>query len=153
MKFATTGEPCVYKNTEKQWEYALIEEEVDVLIHNAAIVGTDVVALNSELSTLSNVTGTHTIARAANKARIPVCYMGTTVIYDTQLYQNTAITEESYLNPKTFYGIQKLSAEQIVRHNCDEWMIIRPLFAYGGLGDMNSLIAKSLFSHLTENSS
>ena len=146
QKRLDTGEPCVYSNTEKEWEYALIEEEIDVLIHNAAVVGTDVVALNSEFSTLSNVTGTHTIARAANKANVPVCYMGTTVIYDTQKYQDAVITETSDLNPKTFYGIQKLSAEQIIRHNCDEWMIVRPLFAYGGVGDMNSLIAKTLYS-------
>lgn len=145
-----TGEPCVYNNTEKEWEGVLLDEKIDVLIHNAAAVGTDVVALNSEFSTLSNVMGTHTIARAANKAGVSVCYTGTTVIYDTKKYQNIAITETSELNPKTFYGIQKLAAEQIIKHNCNEWMIVRPLFAYGGHGDMNSLIAKSLYSHLTE---
>ena len=143
-----TGEPCVFRNTERSWSDALLEEGIDVLIHNAAIVGTDVVALNSEFSTLSNVTGTHTIARAANKARVPVCYMGTTVIYDTQKYQHAVITETSDLNPKTFYGIQKFAAEQIIKHNCDEWMIIRPLFAYGGVGDMNSLIAKTIYAAL-----
>tara|TARA_Y100000592_G_scaffold100690_2_gene182061 strand:+ start:1220 stop:2194 length:975 start_codon:yes stop_codon:yes gene_type:complete len=145
-----TGEPCVYGNSEKEWERILADEKIDVLIHNAAVVGTDVVALNSEFSTLSNVMGTHTIARAANKVGVPVCYTGTTVIYDTKSYQDCAITELSELNPKTFYGIQKLAAEQIIKHNCDEWMIVRPLFAYGGHGDMNSLIAKTLYSHLTD---
>ena len=140
-----TGEPCVYNNTEKEWEHILADEKIDVLIHNAAVVGTDVVALNSEFSTLSNVMGTHTIARAANKVGVPVCYTGTTVIYDTKKYQNAPITEKSLLNPKTFYGIQKLAAEQIIKHNCSEWMIVRPLFAYGGHGDMNSLIAKTLY--------
>ena len=33
----------------------------------------------------------------------------------------------------------------IVRNNAKEWLVARPLFAYGGEGDMNSLIAKSLF--------
>lgn len=145
-----TGEPCVYNNSEKEWERVLLENEVDVLIHNAAVVGTDVVALNAEFSTLSNIMGTHTIARAAAKAGVPVCYMGTTVIYDTQQYQDSAITENSVTNPKTFYGIQKLAGESIVRHNAKDWMIIRPLFAYGGHGDMNSLIAKTLYAHLTE---
>ncbi len=98
-----TGEPCVFSNTEDEWSHALVNRSVDVLIHNAAVVGTDVVALNSTFSTLSNVTGTHTIARACNKSRIPVCYMGTTVIYDTQKYQDSVITETSDLNPKTFY--------------------------------------------------
>ena len=143
-----TGEPCVYSNSEQEWERILREHSIDVLVHNAAVVGTDVVALNAEFSTLSNVMGTHTIARAAAKANVPVCYMGTTVIYDTQKYQDAVITETSDLNPKTFYGIQKLSAERIIKHNCKDWMIIRPLFAYGGVGDMNSLIAKTIYSSL-----
>lgn len=143
-----TGEPCVYNNSEALWENTLSKNRVDVLIHNAAVVGTDVVALNSEFSTLSNVMGTHTIARAANKSNVSVCYIGTTVIYDTQKYQDAVITETSLLNPKTFYGIQKLSAESIIKHNCKNWMIIRPLFAYGGIGDMNSLIAKTIYSAL-----
>tara|TARA_A100001011_G_scaffold389656_1_gene471571 strand:- start:735 stop:1703 length:969 start_codon:yes stop_codon:yes gene_type:complete len=146
----STGEPCVYNNSEKEWERVLIEKGIDVLVHNAAVVGTDVVALNAEFSTLSNVMGTHTIARAATKANVPVCYMGTTVIYDTQKYQDAVITETSDLNPKTFYGIQKLSAERIIKHNCKDWMIIRPLFAYGGVGDMNSLIAKTIYSSLND---
>ena len=147
-KLQGTNEPCVYSNSEEAWTEALKENNVDVLIHNAAVVGTDVVALNAEFSSLSNVTGTHTISRSCRKAGVPVCYMGTTVIYDTARYQDTVITEESALNPKTFYGIQKLAGEQIVKHNAKDWMIIRPLFAYGGFGDMNSLIAKSIYACL-----
>lgn len=30
----------------------------------------------------------------------------------------------------------------------DRWTIVRPLFAFGGMGDMNSLIAKSIYAHL-----
>ncbi|MDB4337521.1 NAD(P)-dependent oxidoreductase [bacterium] len=141
-----TDEPCIYENGEKVWSSSLSNNSVDILIHNAAVVGTDVVALNTAHSTMSNVAGTHTIARAATAANIPVCYIGTTVIYDTQNYQDSVITETSSLNPRTFYGIQKLSAERIIKHNCNDWMIIRPLFAYGGLGDMNSLIAKSIYA-------
>ena len=79
-----TSEPCVYGNSEEAWSRSLSDNNVDVLIHNAAVVGTDVVALNTSHSTMSNVAGTHTIARAATAANVPVCYMGTTVIYDTQ---------------------------------------------------------------------
>lgn len=141
-----TEEPCVYENSESAWQSALSNNSVDVLIHNAAVVGTDVVALNTSHSTMSNLAGTHTIARASASIKVPVCYMGTTVIYDTQKYQDAVITETSDLNPKTFYGIQKLAAERVIRHNCSDWMIIRPLFAYGGSGDMNSLIAKSIYA-------
>tara|TARA_R100000008_G_scaffold70704_3_gene48384 strand:+ start:447 stop:1409 length:963 start_codon:yes stop_codon:yes gene_type:complete len=141
-------EVCVYNNTVEEWVNALRKHGVDLIIHNAAVVGTDVVALNPGESTLSNVTGTHTICRAAKRLKIPVCYIGTTVIYDTPNYQDDWITEESTKYPRTLYGIQKLAAENIVTTHCDKWLIVRPLFAYGGVGDMNSLIAKTFYSYL-----
>ena len=143
-----TGEACVHRNSEDVWYNALYDNDVDVVIHNAAVVGTDVVALNPSESVLSNVQGTHNIVRAANRAKAAVCYLGTTVIYDTKSYQDEPITEESTKLPRTYYGVQKLAAEQIVTSMADRWTVVRPLFAYGGLGDMNSLIAKSIYAHL-----
>ena len=142
------GEPCVHRNSEEAWQKFFEVNEIDYVIHNAAVVGTDVVALNSKESTLTNVQGTFTICRAAKKCGIPVCYMGTTVIYDTPKYQQSAIVEDSDRGPSTFYGCQKLSAEEIVKSHSSKWMIVRPLFAYGGEGDMNSLIAKTIYAKL-----
>lgn len=142
------GEPCVHRNSELAWQKFFEVNDIDVVIHNAAVVGTDVVALNSKESTLTNVQGTFNICRAAKKCGIPVCYMGTTVIYDTPKYQQTAIAEDSDRGPHTFYGCQKLSAEEIVKSHSSKWMIVRPLFAYGGEGDMNSLIAKTIYAKL-----
>jgi dTDP-glucose 4,6-dehydratase len=141
-------EVCVYNNSVEAWAEALKSKGVDLIIHNAAVVGTDVVAMDPGESTLSNVTGTHTICRAAKRLGIPVCYIGTTVVYDTPKYQDTWITEESAKCPRTLYGIQKLAAENIVTTHCDRWLVIRPLFAYGGVGDMNSLIAKTFYSFI-----
>jgi nucleoside-diphosphate-sugar epimerase len=142
------GEPCVYKNSIDQWEFFFRLNKINVIIHNAAYVGTDVVALNSKASTSTNVEGTYNICRAAKKCGIPVCYMGTTVIYDTPKYQRTKITEQSDYGPNTLYGCQKLAAEYIIKSQTSKWMIVRPLFAYGGEGDMNSLIAKSIYAAL-----
>ena len=102
-----TGEPCVHRNTEDDWARELSANEIDLVVHNAAVVGTDVVALNSAESTQSNVTGTYNICRAAKKLNIPVCYIGTTVIYDTSAYQRNIIHETSVRLPRTLYGIQK----------------------------------------------
>jgi len=142
------GEPCVHRNTEGAWASFFEDNEIDVVIHNAAKVGTDVVALDAKESTLTNVQGTYNICRAARALDIGVCYMGTTVIYDTSKYQNEAIKEESDRGPHTFYGCQKLCAEDIMKSQVEKWMIVRPLFAYGGIGDMNSLIAKSIYGAL-----
>ena len=144
------GEPCVYRNDIESWQAFFEVNEIDVVIHNAAVVGTDVVALNSKESTLTNVQGTYNICRAAKKAGIPVCYIGTTVIYDTQQFQEAYIKEESSRGPTTLYGCQKLCSEDIVKSQTDKWMIVRPLFAYGGEGDMNSLIAKTIYGALND---
>tara|TARA_Y100000593_G_C4293840_1_gene329604 strand:+ start:813 stop:1814 length:1002 start_codon:yes stop_codon:yes gene_type:complete len=143
-------EPCVHGNDEASWTKALIENKIDVIVHNAAVVGTDVVALHPKEATLTNVSGTYTISRAANAANVPVCYMGTTVIYDTAKYQNSSIVEDSIRGPKTFYGALKLAGEEIVRSLCKDWMIVRPLFAYGGIGDMNSLMAKTFYADVND---
>jgi nucleoside-diphosphate-sugar epimerase len=148
MIYHKEGEPCVHQNDIEEWKAFLTRSCVDVIIHNAATVGTDVVALDSTGSTLTNVAGTYNICRAAKELDIPVCYMGTTVIYDTKNYQDEKIEERSNRGPVTLYGCQKLCAEDIVKTQTSKWMIVRPLFAYGGVGDMNSLIAKSIYGSL-----
>ena len=144
------GEPCVYKNSIEQWRFFFELNKIDVIIHNAAVVNTEVVGMNLERATRTNDEGTYKICMAAQKCDIPICYMGTTVIYDAFKYQNEKITEESSYGPHTLYGCQKLAAEYIVKSHAPKWMIIRPLFAYGGEGDMNSLIAKSIYACLND---
>ena len=144
------GEPCVYKNSIGQWKFFFELNKIDVIIHNAAVVNTEVVGMNLTRATRTNDEGTYKICVAAQKCDIPVCYMGTTVIYDAFKYQNEKITEKSDFGPHTLYGCQKLAAEYIVKSHAPKWMIIRPLFAYGGEGDMNSLIAKSIYASLTD---
>ena len=144
-----TGEACVHRNSEDAWTKAFYDNDIDVVVHNAAVVGTDVVALNPAEAVLSNVQGTHNIVRAANRAGAAVCYLGTTVIYDTAKYQDEPITELSDKRPRTYYGMQKLAGEQIVMEMANKWTVVRPLFAFGGDGDMNSLIAKSIYTGLT----
>ena len=148
MIYHKEGEPCVYLNDIGAWKEFFSKNNVDVVIHNAASVGTDVVALDPINSTSTNVAGTYNICRAAKELDIPVCYMGTTVIYDTKNYQDKKIEESSDRGPVTLYGCQKLCAEDIVKTQTSKWMIVRPLFAYGGVGDMNSLIAKSIYGSL-----
>lgn len=141
-----TGEHCVFRNESKAWEDEFNRLGVDLVVHNAAVVGTDVVALNPDDATLSNVTGTYNICRAADRCNIPVLYLGTTVIYDTARYQKCEIIEDSLRGPTTLYGSLKLAGEHIVKSHCKKWAIARPLFCYGGVGDNNSLIAKGFFA-------
>ena len=150
LKLQSTGEACVHRNSAETWAWHLKNLDVDTVVHNAAVVGTDVVALNPSEATLSNVAGSYNIAMASKMANVPVCYMGTTVIYDTAKYQTSQITERSHTYPMTFYGSQKLAGENIITSHAKDWLVMRPLFAYGGVGDMNSLIAKSIYAYLND---
>jgi nucleoside-diphosphate-sugar epimerase len=141
-----TGEVCVHRNSELVWENIFKSYEIDLVVHNAAVVGTDVVALNPVEASSTNTVGTYNICRAAEKVNADVCYMGTSVIYDTPKYQDRKILEDSDRGPRTLYGALKLAGEHIVKTHCKRWTIMRPLFAYGGVGDMNSLIAKTFFA-------
>jgi nucleoside-diphosphate-sugar epimerase len=123
----------------------------DVIIHNGATVGTDVCGLHPKDAVLNNVYGTYNIATLAKELNIPVVYIGTTVIYDTQAHQNSYITERSYIYPRTLYATTKYEGELIVQAYCQDsgYCILRPLFCYGGEGDMNSLIAKAIFNDVS----
>lgn len=145
MDYTHSGEVCVYSNSVKRWTNLFEMLDLDCIVHNAAVVGTDVVALNPQRSINTNVLGTQTIVEAANNCDMLIVYTGTTVIYDTYKYQETDILENSEIFPRTNYAVQKYAGEMTVRNNAKEWLVTRPLFAYGGVGDMNSLIAKSLF--------
>lgn len=123
----------------------------DIIIHNGATVGTDVCGLYPKEAIINNVYGTYNIALLAKQLNIPIVYIGTTVVYDTQKVQNDFIEETSPIFPRTLYATTKYEGEQIIRAYCQEskYCILRPLFCYGGSGDMNSLIAKSVFNDIT----
>jgi nucleoside-diphosphate-sugar epimerase len=129
----------------------LKRSECDVIIHNGATVGTDVCGLHPKEAILNNVYGTYNIALIAKQLNIPVIYIGTTVIYDTQKVQREWITESSPIFPRTLYATTKYEGELIIRAYCQEskYCILRPLFCYGGEGDMNSLIAKAIFNDVS----
>ena len=150
FKFTEKAELCVYQNSEEEWKKSLTDLDVDILIHNAAVVGTDVVGLNPIDATSTNLTGTYSLTRVANSLNIPIIYLGTTVIYETARYQDENILEDSKRQPHTYYGHLKLSAENLVKSMANDWSIVRPLFAFGGVGDMNSLIAKTFFGYFAK---
>lgn len=146
MKYTPTGEVCVYRNSANEWSALFNELDLDVIVHNAAVVGTDVVALNPKDAINTNVLGTKNITDAANSSKILNVFIGTTVIYDTYLYQDSEIDESSVIHPRTDYAVQKFAGEMTVRNTAKNWLVMRPLFAYGGIGDMNSLISKTLYA-------
>ena len=100
MEYTDTDEVCVYSNCVERWTSLFNSLNLDCIVHNAAVVGTDVVALNPKHSINTNIRGTQTIVEAANNCGMLVVYTGTTVVYDTYKYQETDILENSNIFPK-----------------------------------------------------
>ena len=144
------GEIDFVNNDYDKLKQFLIDNNTDIIVHSGAIVGTDVCALYPKETILNNVFGTYNISHIAKELNIPVVYLGTTVIYDTSLeeVQNGYITENSIINPITLYGITKYEGEIIVKNLLDNYVILRPLFCYGGVRDMNSLMAKTIYADI-----
>ena len=113
MEYTDSEEVCVYRNSSTKWECLFVSLKLDCIIHNAAVVGTDVVALNPEHSMNTNILGTQTIVEAANSCNMLIVYTGTTVIYDTYKYQESDILENSSIFPRTNYAIQKYAGEML----------------------------------------
>ena len=75
MHYIEKGEVCVYQNSSDSWTGLFDYLELDVIVHNAALVGTDVVALNPRMSINTNILGTQTIVEAANNCNMLVVYL------------------------------------------------------------------------------
>ena len=55
MIYTESNEVCVYSNTIDEWADLFDNLDLDVIVHNAAVVGTDVVALNTVEAINTNV--------------------------------------------------------------------------------------------------
>jgi nucleoside-diphosphate-sugar epimerase len=85
-------------------------QDVDGIIHLAAIVGFPACKRQPGLSKLVNVEGTRNIVEAT-EFKIPIVYASTGSVYGKV---DGICTEQSPTNPVSEYGIDKLAAEQIV---------------------------------------
>lgn len=87
---------------------------VDGIIHLAAIVGFPACKRQPALSKAVNVDGTQNIVNLRNEyACIPLVYASTGSVYGKV---ENICTEESQKLPQSIYGMDKLSAEDIVRN-------------------------------------
>jgi nucleoside-diphosphate-sugar epimerase len=123
-------------------------ENVDVIIHSGAFVGTDFCDANPDQAIYTNIQGTKNIVDLCNHYKIKLVYFSTTAIYDPNDYgKYKLITEDTKKNPQTLYGITKYSGEQIVDKLCKtDKIIIRPVFGFGNYpDDLHSALTKLIY--------
>ena len=128
--------------------YESFWNEVDLVIHSGAFVGTDYCGSDPALAIRTNVEGTQNIVDICNKYKIPMIYFSTTAILDPKHYNiDSPMTEETPINPQTLYGITKYAGELIVRNTCEtKRMIVRPVFGFGNYpDDLHSALTKIIY--------
>ncbi len=74
----------------------------DIIVHLAAIVGTELCTKRSKDAIRSNVQGTLNVIKVAKDTNAKLIYFSTTAIYDPKDYDyNKPIIEDTKKNPKT----------------------------------------------------
>jgi len=131
----------------------------DLIVHNAAYVGSDICDVKAKDSILSNVLGTFNVIEVCKEFDIRLVFFGTTSIFggsgfstgDIQKYHESSFDENAQIDPETLYGINKLDAEIQVRKLFEmaNTIIVRPIFAFGNFpNDTSSAIIRILHNGL-----
>lgn len=129
----------------------------DLIVHNAAFVGSDICDLRVKDAILSNVLGTYNVIEVCKEFDLKMVFFGTTSIFggagfstdDIREYRNSRFDERAPIDPHTLYGINKLDAELQVQKlfNLSDVIIVRPIFAFGNYpNDTSSAITRILYN-------
>lgn len=121
------------------------DNKPDLIIHNAAVVGTDYCTEYKDHAIKTNINGTYNIVKICNELNIPMIFFSTSVCYKPS---DEILYEESFLQSSTIYGATKLACEEIIRTSLEQkHIIIIPAMLFGA-HDLHSAINKLLMSGL-----
>jgi dTDP-4-dehydrorhamnose reductase len=100
----------------------------DIIIHTGALTHVDYCENHIEESYRNIVLSTKNIVEIASRLGSKVIYISTDYVFDGQ---NGPYTEESKVNPINVYGQHKLEAEEIIRAQMPDHLILRVTNVYG----------------------
>lgn len=104
------------------------EHHFDVVIHAAGIANVDYVERHFDEGWRSNVIGTQNIVDLARKENVRLVYISSNAVFDGK---SAPYKEDDPTNPINKYGQIKVECEGIVRQQCPEALIVRPILMYG----------------------
>lgn len=104
----------------------------DVVIHCAAYTAVDRAESDAAFATLLNVEGTRNVARACRERGALMVTFGTDYIFDGT--SNRPYREEDPANPLSVYGKTKWAAEQALREEGGDHLLVRTQWMFGPAG-------------------
>ena len=143
-----------YKNYENEINIfdptlkTLIEESgAEMIIHHAAVVGTDYCESNANNALETNINGTLKIIEVAKKLDLPLIFISTSVCYQPT---EDVIVEDHFLEPQTIYGMSKLAGEHLLKTWMkNNYVTIIPAMLFGAY-DLHSASNKLIMSGLNK---
>ena len=115
----------------------------DLVLHCAAFTAVDRAETDREAAFLLNETGTRNVARACREQGVVLVAYGTDYVFDGTA--GRPYREEDAPNPLSVYGESKLAAENALREEGPEWLLIRTqwLFGPGGPDFVSAILRKA----------
>lgn len=105
-------------------------EKPDVVVHCAALVGSERGNYMKTASVESNLSTTIAVSSACNSFNIPLCYISSSAVYAE--WAPKPLLETSPLEPLNYYNVTKLAGELLVRgQSMVPWFVIRPAMGFG----------------------
>ncbi|WHY76916.1 dTDP-4-dehydrorhamnose reductase [Neobacillus sp. WH10] len=109
------------------------EVKPDVILHCAAYTNVDAAEENEELAYQINTGGTENLARAAKQVGAKMLYISTDYVFDGTASEPYEVNEPT--KPLGAYGRTKLSGEQLLQQNLEEFFIVRTAWVFGVYGN------------------
>ena len=114
----------------------LIEQyQPEIIINAAAYTSVDKAESEPELANTVNAIASKFLAQEAEKLRALLIHISTDYVFDGKT--SSPYQENDSTNPLSVYGKTKLAAEQAIRSNCSNHIILRTAWVYGTGGKSN----------------
>jgi dTDP-4-dehydrorhamnose reductase len=104
----------------------------DVVVHCAAYTAVDLAEKEPEMARLLNVEGTRNVARACRERGALMVTFGTDYVFDGA--SSRPYREEDPANPLSVYGKTKWAAEEALREEGGEHLLVRTQWLFGPAG-------------------
>ncbi len=121
-----------------------IFKEADFIINCAAYTNVDGAELDEKLAFEINSSSLHKLSEISNKLQAPLIHYSTDYLFNE--INEDPISEICTPNPQSVYAKSKLSGEEVLSKNCDNYLIIRTSWVYSEYGKnfLKTIIEKGL---------
>lgn len=121
-----------------------IFKEADFIINCAAYTNVDGAELDEKLAFEINSSSLHKLSEISNKLQAPLIHYSTDYLFNE--INEDPISETCTPNPQSVYAKSKLSGEEVLSKNCDNYLIIRTSWVYSEYGKnfLKTIIEKGL---------